>query len=164
MLKAIYGLKDAPRAWRKRLHEVLCGFNSRQLQAEPEIYVKHLRLGRGSGPDSGLEPCSRVKDVEKEIVKSSNKLPKLELIISAHVDDLKGGATPDVAKKFLEYLESHFGKCKAEYTKFTHTRIEHEGKPDGILCHQWTYIDTLKFLDLSAYRGRPRMKQQLMIR
>ena len=28
MLKLIYGLKDAPRAWRKKLHEVLTGWMS----------------------------------------------------------------------------------------------------------------------------------------
>ena len=69
------------------------------------------------------------------------------------MDDLKGGATPAVAKKFLEYLESNFGKYKAEYTKFIHTGIEHERKPGGILCRKWN-DDSLKPLDLSLYKGK----------
>ena len=41
-LKPIYGLKDAPRAWRKKLHEVLIGWLScRQLYSEPELYCLH---------------------------------------------------------------------------------------------------------------------------
>ena len=40
-VKPIYGLKDAPRAWRKRLHQVLCSFKYCQLVGEPELYVQH---------------------------------------------------------------------------------------------------------------------------
>ena len=42
MLKPIYGLKDAPRAWRKKLHQVLIQWMScRQLYSEPELYCVH---------------------------------------------------------------------------------------------------------------------------
>ena len=42
MIKPIYGLKDAPRAWRKKLHQVLIGqLSCRQLYAEPELYCAH---------------------------------------------------------------------------------------------------------------------------
>ena len=141
MLKAIYGLKDAPRAWRKRLHEVLCGWNMSQLQAEPEIYVVHR----------AIKDAMKSTTTDMDIV--PNRFPKLTAIISAHVDDLKGGATPADAKLFLEYLESKFGKCSADYQKFTHTGIEHEQKDDGILTHQFKYIDTLAPLDPSGLRG-----------
>ena len=43
MLKPIYGLKDAPRAWRKRLHQVLTEWGLCQLAAEAELYVRHDR-------------------------------------------------------------------------------------------------------------------------
>jgi len=75
------------------------------------------------------------------------------MILSAHVDDLKGGARRSDAENFLQFLESKFGKCKAEYVKFTHTGVEHEQRPEGILCHQWSYIDTLKPLELSGLKG-----------
>ena len=43
MLKSIYGLKDAPRAWRKRLDQVLQEWGLRQLVAEAELYVRRER-------------------------------------------------------------------------------------------------------------------------
>ena len=41
MIKPIYGLKDAPRAWRQKLHQVLSDFGLQQLIAEGEVYVLH---------------------------------------------------------------------------------------------------------------------------
>ena len=41
MIKPIYGLKDAPRAWRQKLHQVLSSFGLKQLIAEAEVYVQH---------------------------------------------------------------------------------------------------------------------------
>ena len=42
MIKPIYGLKDAPRAWRQKLHQILIDWNkSRLLYAEPELYCCH---------------------------------------------------------------------------------------------------------------------------
>lgn len=42
MLKVIYGLKDAPRAWRKKLHQAFIQWMScRQLYSEPELYCVH---------------------------------------------------------------------------------------------------------------------------
>ena len=41
MIKPIYGLKDAPRAWRKKLHQVLVAFYLEQLHAATEQYVLH---------------------------------------------------------------------------------------------------------------------------
>lgn len=41
--KPIYGLKDAPRAWRSNRHRVLIELLScRQLYAEPELHVVHV--------------------------------------------------------------------------------------------------------------------------
>ena len=45
MIKPIYGLKDAPRAWRKKFHEVLKQWMScRQLYSEPELYCVHEQV------------------------------------------------------------------------------------------------------------------------
>jgi hypothetical protein len=41
MLKAIYGLKDAPRAWRKKLHLLLTEWGMKQLYADSQLYAKH---------------------------------------------------------------------------------------------------------------------------
>ena len=37
MLKAVYGLKDAPRAWRKQLHMALAELNAEQLRTDADI-------------------------------------------------------------------------------------------------------------------------------
>ena len=79
MLKPKYGPKDAPRAWRKKLHEVLIQWMScRQLYAEPNLYCVHRRdeiqdedvykramlrndeqQGTGKGRDIPPQECTR---------------------------------------------------------------------------------------------------------
>ena len=41
MKKAVYGLKDAPRAWRKKLHGLLASFGLASLYADPQLYAAH---------------------------------------------------------------------------------------------------------------------------
>ena len=46
MLKPVYVLKGAPRAWRKKLHQVLVQWLScRQFYSEPELYCVHRQNG-----------------------------------------------------------------------------------------------------------------------
>jgi len=42
MIKPIYGLKDAPRAWRKKLHLILTSLKGRSLKADSAIYVFYV--------------------------------------------------------------------------------------------------------------------------
>ena len=37
------------------------------------------------------------------------------MMLTAHVDDLKGGATRNKATSLLKFLEGSFGECKAEW-------------------------------------------------
>ena len=83
MKKAVYGLKDASRAWRKKLHGLLASFGLASLYADPQLYAAH---------EAG----------------------KCRMILSAHVDDLKGGARKCDAMRLLAHLEKHVGKCKQE--------------------------------------------------
>ena len=197
MLKPIYGLKDAPRAWRMRLHQVLIAYGMHQLQAEAELYVLHDKPGkrlkaltgtetmptdgesseltslqpdlsdkaRADGPEkpeSGKERLTRMLSKEKaaaeerqEVIRwRDTRIKQLRLILSAHVDDLKGGARKAVAQDLLQYLEKHFGTCKAEFKCFIHTGVYHEMHADGIFCHQWKYIEELVPLQLGDIRGR----------
>ena len=64
LLKGGYGLKDALRMWRKRLHKALTQLGLKALQADPSLCCQWT----GSGPR------------------------RLVLIVSTHVDDLKGVA------------------------------------------------------------------------
>jgi hypothetical protein len=45
--KAIYGLKQASRAWNLQLHGVLTGFGYKQMHADAGIYVCHQQEGDG---------------------------------------------------------------------------------------------------------------------
>ena len=79
-----------------------------------------------------------------------NRKQKLELILSTHVDDLKGGARKAIAEKLLKFLNDKFGTCKAEWNRFTHTGVEHERTTKGIYCHQKKYAaDKLKTIPLT---------------
>ena len=62
MLKPIDGLKDAPRAWRKKLHQVLVQWLSlRQFYIEPALYCVHKK-------DLAIEPdiLTRAKEHDEE--------------------------------------------------------------------------------------------------
>jgi len=166
MLKPIYGLKDAPRAWRKRLHQVLVEWGLNQLHAEAELYVKHERAVSGpSGPriapktsieDRKLKEAAAAAEEDYHPPEQSleNKVLKLQMIISTHVDDLKGGAPKSIAKSLLAFLEAKFGPCKSEWSSFAHTGVQHVQNDDGIFCHQWPYIEQLRQLTISQHKGR----------
>ena len=66
MLKPIYGLKDAPRAWRHKLHHVLVDWGMNQLKVEAELYVSHYKSGSGDArrcdPTASGEQLQDLKD------------------------------------------------------------------------------------------------------
>ena len=112
MLRAGFGLKDAPRAWSLELGRVLRSFGLSHCQSDEQIWIK---LVAGD----------------------------LVLLISAHVDDLKGCGTPKEREAFLEHLRARFGKMTLDLHKFTHVGIEHEQDPK-------TYVITLSQVKYTA--------------
>ena len=162
MIKPIYGLKDAPRAWRKRLHQALTKFGLRPLIAEPEVYVMHKYRKQPDSAPKSVKSVSEWIDREQRVAKElepkalshdseEDETPTLEMIISTHVDDIKGGATKAMADSLLAFLNKEFGSCTNEWSKFTHTGVEHEQTGEGIFCHQWKYAESLKQLVLTKY-------------
>ena len=131
MMKPIYGLKDAPRAWRRKLDQVLLAFGARPLYADGQVYVCHRTEDRGKNPNT----------------------QRLEMILSTHVDDLKGASTRPVALKLLSHIERAVGACTKEWNKFVHVGIEHEQTKDGIYCHQETYAAQLRPIDSKLWSG-----------
>ena len=98
LLKPLYGLKDAPKAWKTALEKALreCG-----------------------GSQSHTDKClwfwfSPV---------SSRGTRDLELALSTHVDDLKGTGVEAVALKVLAYLTKCFGVLKTVWDNFEHCGI-----------------------------------------
>ncbi len=66
MVKPIYGLKDAPRAWRQKLHLLLVEWGLRRLYADAELYVCHEAVGAGARPQYVAlpGPTSKPKQVK----------------------------------------------------------------------------------------------------
>ena len=54
---------------------------------------------------------------------------KMVLIVSTHVDDLKGGDRVEERNQLIEHLEKRFGKLKTELGDFNHVGTAHEQDP-----------------------------------
>ena len=120
LLKAAYGLRDAPRAWRIRLDLELKKLGGIPLPTDKSLYCFF------------------------------SKANELEALVSTHVDDLKGGGTPARTKAILEGLERSFGKLKTQHDNFTHCGIVHEKTADGYIMHQNHYAQQLVCIDTSS--------------
>ena len=112
MCKPIYGLKDAPRAWRQRLHLALYELQGRSLATDNSLYVWHR--------------------VVPPLV-----APSLVLMCSTHVDDLKITGTPSDVEFLLGGLAKMFGNLTIHRGIFTYCGIEHEQQKDfNVVTHQ----------------------------
>ena len=120
LLKAVYGLRDAPRAWRLRLDMELRKLGGTPLPTDSSLYCFY------------------------------SKSKELEALISTHVDDLKCCGTPERTKKILEDLTRAFGKLKVEHDNFIHCGLKHEKISDGYQVHQSHYAEQLRCIDTSS--------------
>ena len=120
LLKAAYGLRDAPRAWRIRLDLELRKLGGIPLPTDKAIYCFY------------------------------DNSQNLEAIVSTHVDDLKGGGVEHRAKSILKGLEASFGKLKTQHDSFLHCGLMHEKTKDGYVVHQDHYAAQLRCVDVSS--------------
>jgi hypothetical protein len=119
LLKPVYGLKDAPAAWKKQLNRVLSLAGGRQLLTDKCLWAWFSGTGT------------------------------LVLLLSTHVDDLKGTGEPETTEKVLKFLEKEFGTLKTQYDNFTHCGIAHETDEETghIIMHQHEYAKQLILMD-----------------
>ena len=108
--KAVYGLKDAPRAWELRLRQLLQGYGLRQSTADQRLYLQHDAQGH------------------------------LLIACSTHVDDIKVTGHPECVDNLARHLSDHVGKLQREKSVFLHTGLKHELRNDGLYVHQNHYI------------------------
>ena len=120
-LKAIYGLRDAPKAWKSKLHLVLCATGGRPLHTDASLYVWFIG------------GC-------------------LQMVLSTHVDDLKGGGEQETVRKVQKSLEQNFGALKIQESSFEHCGIQHLQSSDckTIRIHQNHYVEQLQAMDITA--------------
>ncbi|CAK0831488.1 unnamed protein product [Prorocentrum cordatum] len=123
LLRCGFGLKDAPRLWQVMLKQVLETTGGKALISDPQIYVYHDAKG------------------------------ELQMIMSSHVDDLKGGGEDYLREKVLSMIESEFGKLKRQYDCFECIGIMHEqdAVTKAIWTHQQHYVQQLRPLQEDQY-------------
>ena len=127
MIKAGFGLTDAPRAWSRRLHQVLTAapLCMTTLQADARIYVLWRQR-------------------------------KLRAALSTHVDDLKGASTEAVAKEIPAVVEREFGTLKVQWREFEHTGVQHRQDADGTVhTSQDHYVRQLRPIAEDGFKHLP---------
>ena len=95
----VYGLKDAPRAWRKRLDQVLVGQGVKALAVDAAVYSSHDKSGN------------------------------MNMCLSCHVDDLKICGQKGTVSALPACLESQFGKLTLHEHSFEHCGVQHVQNP-----------------------------------
>ena len=115
MIRAGFGLKDAPRAWNMVLTKTLTEFGLKAAKTDPQVFMKHLR-------------------------------GTLVLVVSTHVDDLKGAGEDEQRKALILHLERCFGKLKVELGSFDHVGVSHVQNADTkeVHMHQHAYVAQLR--------------------
>ena len=95
LIRAAYGLNDAPRLWRLRLDQHIRSVGGKVSAHDECVYFFYDKLGKLCG------------------------------VLSTHVDDIKGCGSLEWRKEFLEGLEKTFGKCTIKTREFDHCGIAH---------------------------------------
>ena len=134
MLRCGFGLKDAPRLWNKVLRSLLEGIGMRPLQSDEQLFVWHEASGGSDAPDSHRASGSELF------------APTLRIILSTHVDDMKGAGQPEYKKRLLSALTKKFGTLKLKDANFECVGVMHESTADGseVWTHQQHYVGQIK--------------------
>ena len=77
------------------------------------------------------------------------------MLLSTHVDDLKGGARRELAQALLQHMNTEVGDCKSEWDEFTHTGVQHTHKAGHHWAHQSQYVGQLRPLNITKHKGKP---------
>ena len=148
MIKAIYGLKDAPRAWSMRLHQILCDALLIQLRHEQELYVAH----ETSNPQLRV-PNGSTGETQRGCPSSIHCKP-LKLAATAHVDDLKCIGKEPASTKMIQVIEKAVGKVTLLKDNFEHCGIKHETTDTAVVMHQNHYANQLRPIDETLLEQR----------
>ena len=121
MTKPVYGMKDAPRAWRIRLHQALTSLHYMPLKTDKALYYLY------------------------------DQKQGITALISAHVDDLKITGIPSIIEKTIKDLTAMFGDLKIHRGDFEHCGIQHHQHEDmSITMDQNHYVKNLQLIDVTG--------------
>ena len=159
MLTPIYGLKGAPRVWRKKLHQGLDGWQQcQQWHVEPELYCVHQSKSKRSRDPIGRAQAHNIEQQEvaepRSVIPSTFASGNLLCLLSAHVDDIKGTAPKEVSDSPLRHLNESAGQCKVDCSSFLHIGIQHEHSPGVVFTRQYVYVDSIQPIRSELHQGK----------
>lgn len=159
MLKPIHGLKGAPRARRKKLHQVLKGWQQcQQLHAKLELYCVRKSQSKRSQDPIGRAQAHNLEQQEvaepRSIAPSTFASGNLQCLLSAHAGVIKGTTPKDVADSLLRHLNESAGQCEADCNSFLHTDIQHKHSPGEVFTHQYVYVDSIQPIKSDLCQGK----------
>eukprot|EP00971_Amphidinium_carterae_P247695 4918426-Amphidinium_carterae.2 len=132
LLKPVYGLKDAPRAWELRLKQLLSEGGLKPSMTDPRLYML----------------CAHdISEADRAKLKHQLELgPPSQLVLACttHVDDIKITGLPALTTSLSKHLETHVGKLTIESTQFIHTGVAHEVHANGLYVHQSHYVQQIQ--------------------
>ncbi len=147
LIKALWGLKDAPRAFGLRLSQTLLSVGYKPSIVDPQVWRKYL-LQRVADSGHGMTEAKphRVADSGHDMTGA-----KVVSLLSTHIDDIKGSASEKEQNTLLNALRKDYGNdVKIEKSPFEHTGIKHEQRPNGdIYTHQNHYVKEITEVDMS---------------
>lgn len=139
MLRCGFGFKDAPRVWDKVLRQLLLDLGLKPVQSDEQMFVWHDENWHdGKGGRGAPFVCVA---------------PYCRLVLSTHVDDLKGAGLPEYRrKKLLDTLKARFGELKIKQANFECVGVMHEQSADcsEIWTHQQHYVPQVKEIMISG--------------
>lgn len=144
-LKGAYGLKDAPRLWRKRLHQWLLAKGFVQSVWDECIY--HLYPGWAMERSRRALASVKAKSLDQLIEEERQRPPQptidataplADLSVNTHVDDLSHVGTPQAEEWFTRELDKEFGQTKSQEWDYPHvgSTVQQKKSRDEIFVHQ----------------------------
>ena len=155
MIKLMHGFEGAPRAWRKKSHQVRTQWiGCRQLHAEPESHVVHpYKNHNGNWPNEppgvcGPNASERAIEHVGEQTHETNEGCTIEVsiysnnilvcVLLVHVDDIKGVVKKEAAEFPFVHASKAAGHCKAEYGRSMRIGMQNEHAP----CNAYTHANS----------------------
>jgi hypothetical protein len=127
--KALYGFTDAPLMFQL----ALTSFLTAECNLQPSLFDANYLF--------------RTRTVHGQVT--------LDLIVTAHVDDLQISGCQAVRDELHWKLEQRFGKLKRQRTPYIHAGIELERVNFNVIrLHQDSYTEKLKPIELTAERAK----------
>ena len=163
LIKALWGLKDAPRAFSLRLQRTLKQLGYVQGVMDPQIWRLYTRTSDKN--HSVVKELLTREDAEEttrsnfpEDVDIGITGTNLRCILTTHIDDIKGAGDDAAKRDLLQALRRDYGSdVKLEEGTFDHCGIKHVQLDNGeVWCHQAHYVEEITAIPT----GHLDMKQQ----